>query len=355
MRRQTGCIREERGRWCLRWRETIKGDDNEPVRVLKFKVLDDVTADHRRNRDRKTGKLRIPPEVAKKAQDILEPLNLADSPAETATMKIGKLVDEYFEKIVDPHRKPSTAKAYKDIWRCHLKHRIGQVCLNDFERASASRVWTAIVRDNPTLGRRTMSHIRFFVSGVFEYAKDRGLFKGENPARAALPEGLLAGKPGEAYSLEELNTMLTVLQQARDNKSALVDQANNQHDKLMRTVPRNKEQIKALEAKLERARGALVDAFKAEAVLALAFGSGLRKGELQGLMWEHFKVQADGSAKVIVAQSVWHGKVITPKTEASSDVVDLGEDFVAYIEQYRQAIGGVNSGYLFGYDASRAD
>ena len=64
-----------------------------------------------------------------------------------------------------------------------------------------------------------MSHIRFFVSGVFEYAKDRGLFGGENPAGAALPEGLKPGKPGEAYSLEDLNTMLTVLQETRDNKS----------------------------------------------------------------------------------------------------------------------------------------
>jgi integrase len=353
MRKQTGCIREERGRWTLRWRETIKGEDGEPVRVMKFKVLDLVTAEDRRNRDRKTGRLRVPPAIAKRAEDLLEAINLSDSPTATATMTISTLVDDYFKKIVVPYRKPSTAKAYKDIWRCHLKHRIGQICVCDLDRASASRLWGAIVRDNPTLSRRTLSHIRFFVSGIYENAKDRGLFKGENPAAAALPEGLRAGKPGKVYTLEELNTMLTVLQESRVNKSAVVDQTQKEYEKSRRAVPRDNEQIEALEAKLERAKGALVDAFKAEAVLAMAFGSGLRKGELQGLMWEHFKVQKDGSAKITVAQSVWHGQVITPKTEASSDVIDLGEDFVAYIEEYRKAIGGVDSGFLFGYSASR--
>jgi hypothetical protein len=64
-------------------------------------------------------------------------------------------------------------------------------------------------------------------------------------------------------------------------------------------------------------------------------------------------VQKDGTAKITVAQSVWHGQIIAPKTEASSDVIDLGEDFVSYIEQYRKAVGGVNAGFMFGYDGGR--
>src|SRR5579871_2075683 len=439
-RRQKGCIREERGRWCLRWRETVRGENDEPTRIPRFKVLADVTAEHRRNKDRTSGKLRIPPEIAKMAQDILEPINLASGPAETAIMTIGTLVNQYFEKIVEPHRKPSTLKCYRDIWRVHLKHRIGQQCVSDLDLAGASLLWEGIVRDNKfweapervsvkkgeaiwndvklklqapsfsewwkktkavglslngevlyvgvlkddakqegesrkiqseirtalpttvkqvefltqvTLNRRSMSHIRFFVSGVYVYAKNRGLFKGENPAGAALPEGLRGGKPGAVYSMDELNRMLEVLQQERENKTVFLEQIKKEHAELARTKPNDKLEIKALKAKLHRAEGALVEAFKAEAILAMAFGSGLRKGELQGLTWENFRVQKDGSAKVIVAQSVWHGKVITPKTEASIDVVDLGEEFVQYIEQYRAAIGGVDSGFMFGYASDR--
>ena len=48
-----------------------------------------------------------------------------------------------------------------------------------------------------------------------------------------------------------------------------------------------------------------------------------------------------------------HGKVVPPKTEASVDVVSLGEDFVAYIEQFRRSRRGINAGYMFGYSKDR--
>jgi integrase len=336
MRKQNGCIREERGRWCLRWRETVpltedeirrkvakNGSDlkaalakkGEPVRVMKFRVLGEVTAEHRRSRDRKTGKLRVPDEITNEAQKFLEPLNLASGPVATVTMTIGELVKHYFDKI-KPHRKPSTFKSYQDIWRCHFKNRLSRIRVSDFERTSASRLWEAIARDDlhngHQLGKRTMSHIRFFLSGVFEYAKDKGRYRGENPAGAALPEGLKTGKPGQAYTMDDLNTMLTVLQRARDKKSVL-----------------------------------------AQAILAMAFGSGLRKGELQGLRWEDFELQEDGSAKITVNQSVWHGKIGVPKTTGSADVVNLGPDFVAYIEKFRASRQRVNVGFMFGYSKDR--
>jgi integrase len=91
----------------------------------------------------------------------------------------------------------------------------------------------------------------------------------------------------------------------------------------------------------------------AQAVLAVAFGTGLRKGELQGLKWEHSKLLKDGSAKIAVEQSVWHGQIVGVKTESSADEVTLGPDFVEYVEQYRAAIGGLNSGFMFGYSGGR--
>jgi hypothetical protein len=70
MRKQTGCIYVNGDNWCLRWREG-EGD----ARKLRFKILTPVTSEHRRSRDKKTHKLRIPDEVQAMANAVLGIVN----------------------------------------------------------------------------------------------------------------------------------------------------------------------------------------------------------------------------------------------------------------------------------------
>jgi integrase len=74
------------------------------------------------------------------------------------------------------------------------------------------------------------------------------------------------------------------------------------------------------------------------AVILLA-ASGLRAGELLGLEVSHF----DGNA-VAVEQTVWGGKISTPKTTNSYRTVDLHPDVAALLERF---IGERTTGFIF--------
>jgi integrase len=163
------------------------------------------------------------------------------------------------------------------------------------------------VEEDPCrLGLQALTaHIRFFVSGVFEWALNHGMYSGFNPAAADLPEGLPKGKETSPYSVEEIGRMLSLLADAN-----------------------------------------------AQAVVAMAFGSGLRKGELAGFRWEDYE-KTDNGAVIHVRQAVWHRRITTVKTESSVADVNLGVEFCEYIDAYRRLCRGINSGLMFGYSADR--
>ena len=122
----------------------------------------------------------------------------------------------------------------------------------------------AIAKENG-LGRNTLKHIKSFLSAVFKVAKQQGYYMGENPVRdtAISPK---ATEPQEtyAYSLDEIRSILRVLPET------------------------------------------------AGTAFAVAAFAGLRRGELQGMLWENYQ---DGFIRV--TQAVWEGRVNEPKTRRS--------------------------------------
>jgi integrase len=326
-RKQTGCIREERGSWTLRWRETVQTDSG-PRRKMRFKVLGDVTEDQRRNKDRKTGKLRIPADIEKAAAATLAPLNalMTNSVLTTIGQVVGDVVKrcsecrqseaehgnadheyrpedfatgEYF-RHAQKTLKGSTFYAYQHVWRRHLKARVQNKILRDFKRSDAFDLWQEIHDHNSKLGRQTLSHCRFFLSAVFEFCLNRGLYDGrENPCRADLPAGLAARKRGPAYTTDEVNRLLKIF-----------------------IAP------------------------QARAIFAIAW-AGLRKGEIAGLEWRDVEHLKDGCAKIHVRRSVWQGQVTTPKTEASADAVIIGSEIVAHLTAFGRHCGNPTEGFVF--------
>jgi integrase len=303
MRNQKGCISIDRGCWSLRWRETVKMPEGEK-RVMRFKSLGPVTAEHERRKDKTTGKIKVPKEIQVLADTILAPL--ASAPPVSLLYTIRELVENDYLPDVERTLKPSTSHCYQAIWQLHLKYKVGGLTVREFQRSDAFRLWSAIHRVNPKMGRNTLAHIRFFLSGVFEFALNRGLYVGENPCKADLPGGLAPTKAGGVYNIAEVGTILSLLRAD----------------------------------------------IKAQAIVALAFGSGMRKGELSGLKWEDYE-STDTGAVIHVRRSSWRGRVTAPKTESSANDVRIDQVYCDYIEAYRQSVGGVNSGFMFGVSAEK--
>jgi hypothetical protein len=124
MKEQHGSIQISRDKaWVLRWRETVRGNGQDK-RVMRNKTLGEVTAEHRRSKDRKTGKLRIPDDIQLLADALIEPVR--SSPASVLTT-IGKFVTDYrgaHERttsaetlVLIPELRPRQARgtAYEDV------------------------------------------------------------------------------------------------------------------------------------------------------------------------------------------------------------------------------------------------
>jgi integrase len=300
MKRQSGCISIDRDKWCLRWREKVIETGE---RKLRFKILGSVTSEHRRNKDRSTKKLRVPAEIQTAADAVMSSVNIHPDGI-SVLLTIGDLVEKHYLPDAEKYLKESTLQGYKGIWRLYLKALVFDIVVRDFHRADAFKLWQAInLASQNKLSRRTMAHIRFFMSGIFEWALNHGFYSGLNPANADLPHGLPKGKETTAYSIEEIARMLSLLADV-----------------------------------------------KAQAIIAVAFGAGLRKGEIAGLRWEDYN-PTDTGAVIHVRQAVWHGKITTVKTASSDADVNLGSEFCIFVDAYRQLCGGVRLGLMFGYSA----
>jgi integrase len=300
-RKQNGCITVSQDRWILRWREGAG-----KKRKLRFKTLGAVLPEHRRTKDRKTGKLRVPDDIQEAADRVLEPINAgAASVLVTIGDVVGEVEDgevtsgEYFREA-QKSLKPSTFYQYGAIWKRYLRPRVADRVILDFQRKDAFALWRDIHEDNPKLSRQTMQHVRFVLSAVFEFCLNRGLYSGENPCKADLPAGLAPRKKGPAYTADEINRLLELF-------------------------------ISPM----------------AQALIALGFGSALRKGELAALKWEDYEPQKEGGAVIHVRRSVWQGHVGKPKTEGSADDVNIGPEIAAYVEAYRKFCGDVKVGWVF--------
>jgi integrase len=301
MKPQNGSIQISRGKkWLLRWRETVLVNGVKKL-VMRYKPLGDVTAEHRRNKDRKTGKLRIPDEIQLEADGVMESVRTA--PPASVLTTIGEFVADYL-KDREKELKVPTYKSYVRLWERYLRSRLSSKVLRDYKRPDAYNLWRDITKDYPHLSRQTLSNIRFFVSGVFNHALNRGLYSGDNPALADLPSGLRGRAKTQAYTVDEALRI-----------------------------------IEALTGKPQ-----------AQAVVALAWGGGMRKGEISAIRWTDYEPTTTG-AILHVRQSAWRGVISVPKTESSADDVKIGTEVCAFIEAYRASIGNPSSGLMFCYSA----
>jgi integrase len=74
---------------------------------------------------------------------------------------------------------------------------------------------------------------------------------------------------------------------------------------------------------------------KYRALFVCAAVTGVRLGELPGLKWQHVDSQG---AVMRIQQSLWHGEIFTPKTQASIRLVPLGNHLLAVLKGHQRGV-----------------
>jgi integrase len=218
--------------------------------------------------------------------EILAPLN-AGLLNPQATMTVVDFVDTiYLPEHVGKKLRPASLKQYRDVWRNHLKNRMGKLTLRSFRTVHGEQM-LADVAVKAKLGRSSLRHCKAFLSGAFEQAKRLGILDGLNPIQdTSIPNVREAEQDTYAYSLAEIKSMLAVLPEPA------------------RTI-----------------------------VLTAAF-TGLRKSELRGLTWASYNGE-----QLSVERSVWNSTVSEPKTKRSRSPIPVVRPLADALEAHRLRAG----------------
>jgi integrase len=271
---QRGYIFHSGNNWYVRYRDNIMGPDGSVVRKQVCRKIEGV--DHPAYKTKSS----VRPFVT----DLLASINSGMVNAQS-TMPITAFVDKiYLPEFVDKQLRPATRKQYKDVWKNHLKTRVGSLTLRGFRTMHGEQILQRIAVEG--LGRSSLRHCKAFLSGVFKQAKRLGVLDGLNPMQdTSLPRAAESAET-YAYSLPEITTMLSVLAEPE------------------RTV-----------------------------VLLAAF-TGLRKSEIRGLRWSDF----DGS-QLTVNRSRWNTFESEPKTRRSKAPIPIVKQLGEALEKHRLRSG----------------
>src|SRR5258708_7706073 len=235
---------------------------------------------------------RPPADIRTEAERHMATVNSGSVPAERI-VTIGDFVERVYLPWTAEHKRPSTAKGYRDIWEDHLRPLCSPVWLKD-ARTYHVQGWLNQIGAGK-LSRNTLKHVKSVISGVFTLAKQQDYFQGENPARdsAVNPK---AAEPQEtyAYTLEEIQIILSLLPEL------------------------------------------------AATAFAVASFMGLRHGEIQGLLWENYR---DG--ELYVSRSIWNVRVSDPKTRKGRAPVPVVRQLADRLEMLRLRSGNPLAGPIF--------
>jgi integrase len=189
---------------------------------------------------------------------------------------------------------PSTIFGYRHMFEKHLKNRLGNVYLCDFDTPTARKLLQRIAMESG-LSHTSLKHHKWFLAAVFKYAINEGAFKGINPIPdVQLPKGA-SSEDTYAYSLKEILAMLE----------------------------------------------ALAGEPTAATVIATAAFTGLRRSELRGLRWTDLR-----GDQLFISRTVWntHERDKTKTAENKAPVPIVGV-LQKYLEDYRN--GFPSDGFIF--------
>ena len=203
---------------------------------------------------------------------------------------LSDFVERVYLPWTEQYKRPSTANGYRNIWENHLKPLCGNAWLRD-TRTYHVQGWLNQIGAG-RLSRNTLKRVKSAISGIFKLARQQDYFEGESPARDTAVNPT-APEPREtyAYTLDEINSILAQLPEP------------------------------------------------AATAFAVAAYMGLRRGEIQGLLWENYQ---DG--EMYVSRSIWNGRATEPKTRKGRASVPVIRPLAERLEIHRLRAGNPTCG-----------
>lgn len=250
---QRGYVFEDCGTWYVRYRENVRQPDGSIKRVQTARPIA-TKLEYPRKRD-------VMP-LVKKFMDEINSTSFSPD----AGMSVARFITDMFLPNVERNLKPSTQKGYKDIWRIHVEPVLPAMPLREFRAYHGEEVMVRI--SSNLLAKSSYRRIKSFLSAVFSYAIRMGIATVNPITYVKIPKRCKQTPATEAYSLEEIATMLSFLPEPTAS------------------------------------------------IVATAAFAGLRKGELRGLRGLDY----DGR-QLMVSQSVWNRFTTEPKSENSKAAV----------------------------------
>lgn len=273
-RKQTGQFIETNSAFLLRYYATTVTGERKKITVKLADKSDSI-------RTRADVEHLIEKELAK-----------ANGATEAAKWSVEDFIEQKYLPWVTDNKAAVTAYSYKRLWEGRWKNHIGKIALDGLQTAEITRILTAYAKEG--YSGRTLSHIKWFLSGVYDFAIAQGVAK-ENPAFAAqwLCKVARTEKPSE-YSLAEVRAMLAILEP--------------------------------------------ID-IRAAVAVALAYFAALRPAEIRGLKWEDYNGE-----ELQICRSVWRQHVGETKTEGSAASVPVIEPLRGLLERLGTKYG--RGGYI---------
>lgn len=265
---QHGQIFKSHGAWFIRYYadELV---DGQPVRRRITKKLAKISNEHRTKSD-----------LDDLVMAELARVNRGD--AAEGSLSVSEFAEKFFLPWITANKKPSTTKFYRELLANHVTPRVGDVHLRAFSTLHAQRVLDAA----SSLSHQSCLRIKTGMSALMSYALRLGYVTGANPAREAKAEGTRSTFVGHAYTLKEIEHILSRL------------------DEPARTV------------------------------CAVAAFSGLREGEIRGLRWEDYNGEL-----LRIRRSVWRAQVSETKTETSTGAVPVIEPLQKLLAVHKRRNG----------------
>jgi len=235
-----------------------------------------------------------PADIVTAARDHMHKINQCSIPPERNLM-LSDFAESVFLPWVQQHKRASTYKGYRDIWEDHIKPMAGRERqgLKDFRTLHVQRWLDQLAQKE--LSRNTLKHIKSVISAIFTLAKQQGYYDLVNPVQGSAIDPR-APEPGEtyAYSLEEIQKILSVLPAPADT------------------------------------------------AFAVAAFAGLRHAEIQGLEWPDYH-----DNELHVSRSVWNNHVNEPKTRKSKAAVPIIRELAQRLDMHRLRCGDPQAGPIF--------
>jgi integrase len=285
-RKQTGYIYRRGDWWVLRYRVQVFEGGNLRF-IQRAQRLAPVDADHKSKES-----------VRHLAEELLQPINDQRHLGAMATA-LGNFVTNIYLPHVKVQKRASTYNGYRNIWRRYLGAQCSSWWLREVRTHDLQSLLRVVAQEH-NLSGTTLRHVKALLSGIFNHARQQGYLDRANPVLGVgIPKARPAGET-YAYSLEEVMHIIGTLPQP------------------------------------------------AATIAATAAFTGLRRSEIQGLLWENYN-----GKELRVTRSVWLGIVDEPKTTKSKAAVPVIAPLRRMLDTYRVACGSPESGVMFANSAGK--